>query len=54
VICNLLAVTGGKQRSEAEWDRLLARSGLTLGRAIPSAGDLAPVVEAGLGTSNQA
>jgi hypothetical protein len=50
----MLAVTGGKERSEAEWDRLLERSGLTLRRVIPIAGDLASVVEAGLGTSNQA
>lgn len=51
---NMRAVTGGQERSEAQWDCLLERSRLTLRRVIPVAGDLASVVEAGVGTSNQA
>jgi len=43
---NMLAVTGGKERSEVEWQRLLERSGLTLRRVIPITGDLTSLIEA--------
>jgi O-methyltransferase domain/Dimerisation domain len=46
---NMLAVTGGKERSEIEWQRLLDRSGFTLRRVIPVAGDLVSVIEAAPG-----
>jgi hypothetical protein len=43
---NMLAVTGGQERSEVEWSRLLEQSGLAVRRVIPIPGDLASVLEA--------
>ncbi len=43
---NMLAVTGGKERTEGEWTRLLERAGLRLLRVIPVPGDPASVIEA--------
>ena len=36
---NMLAVTGGKERSEVEWKRLLEQSGLTLRKVVPISAD---------------
>jgi len=44
---NMLAVTGGKERSAAEWKNLLDSAGLTCERIISAPGDLASIVEAG-------
>ena len=46
--CVLPSVTCGKNRSGMEWQRLLERSGLSLRRVIPVAGDPASVTEAAL------
>ena len=43
---NMLAVTGGKERSGEEWKSLLHRAGLECVRIVPVAGDLAWIVEA--------
>jgi len=43
---NMLAVTGGKERSAAEWMRLVASAGLRCERIIPVPGDLVSIVEA--------
>jgi ubiquinone/menaquinone biosynthesis C-methylase UbiE len=43
---NMLAVTGGKERSAAEWKHLLASAGLKCERIIPVAGDLVSIIEA--------
>ena len=43
---NMLAVTGGKERSAAEWKSLLNRAGLECERIVPVVGDLASIVEA--------
>ncbi|MGA3326874.1 MAG: methyltransferase [Terriglobia bacterium] len=43
---NMLAVTGGKERTEVEWARLLERADLQLLRVHPVPGDLVSVVEA--------
>jgi O-methyltransferase/methyltransferase family protein len=43
---NMLAVTGGKERSAAEWVRLLASAGLKCERIIPVPGDLVSIIEA--------
>lgn len=44
---NMLAVTGGKERTGAEWARLLEAADLQLLRIIPVPGDPASIVEAG-------
>jgi hypothetical protein len=43
---NMLAVTGGKERSAVEWKKLLERAGFELLRIIPVSGDLVSIVEA--------
>jgi len=43
---NMLAVTGGKERTEVEWARLLERADLQLLRVMPVRGDPVSVVEA--------
>ncbi len=43
---NMLVVTGGKERSAAEWRRLLASAGLECERIIPVLGDLVSIIEA--------
>ncbi|HMD96517.1 MAG TPA: methyltransferase [Terriglobia bacterium] len=43
---NMLAVTGGKERSAAEWRQLLASAGLKCERIIPVPGDLVSIIEA--------
>jgi len=43
---NMLLVTGGMERSEFEWRRLLSRSGLRCERVVPIKGDLVSIVEA--------
>jgi hypothetical protein len=43
---NMLAVTGGKERSASEWKRLLASAGLKCERILPVPGDLVSIIEA--------
>jgi hypothetical protein len=43
---NMLAVTGGKERSAAEWKALLAEAGFECVGIIPVAGDQASIIEA--------
>ena len=43
---NMLAVTGGKERTEAEWVRLLERADLQQWRIHPVPGDPVSVIEA--------
>jgi len=43
---NMLVVTGGKERTEVEWVRLLERAALQLLRVIRVPGDPASVIEA--------
>jgi ubiquinone/menaquinone biosynthesis C-methylase UbiE len=43
---NMLAVTGGKERSATEWKHLLASAGFKCKRIIPVAGDLVSIIEA--------
>jgi hypothetical protein len=43
---NMLAVTGGKERSAIEWNRLLASAGLRCEGIIPVPGDLVSIIEA--------
>jgi len=43
---NMMAVTGGKERSAAEWKRLLASAGFHCERIIPVPGDLVSIIEA--------
>ena len=43
---NMLAVTGGKERSATEWKHLLTSAGLKCERIIPVSGDLVSIVEA--------
>jgi hypothetical protein len=43
---NMLAVTGGKERSAIEWKYLLSRAGFTCHQIIPVPGDLASIIEA--------
>jgi hypothetical protein len=43
---NMLAVTGGKERSATEWKRLLASAGLKCERILPVPGDLVSIIEA--------
>ncbi len=43
---NVLTVTGGKERSAAEWKHLLASAGLQCERIIPVLGDLVSIIEA--------
>jgi hypothetical protein len=43
---NMLAVTGGKERSAAEWKTLLGSAGFECRRIIPVAGQLVSIVEA--------
>jgi hypothetical protein len=42
---NMLAVTGGKERSTSEWRTLVACAGLRCNRVIPVFGDLVSVIE---------
>jgi hypothetical protein len=42
---NMLAVTGGKERSTMEWGSLAARAALRCGRIIPVSGDLVSIIE---------
>jgi O-methyltransferase domain/IclR helix-turn-helix domain len=42
---NMLAVTGGKERSTREWRTLVARAGLSCNRVIPVSDDLVSVIE---------
>ena len=43
---NMLAVTGGKERTEGEWTRLFKRAGLQLLRVLPVPGDPVSIIEA--------
>jgi hypothetical protein len=43
---NMLAVTGGKERSAVEWKSLLGRASFTCERILPVTGDLASIIEA--------
>ena len=43
---NMLAVTGGKERSAAEWKELLDRSGFEARRIIGVPGESASIIEA--------
>lgn len=43
---NMLAVTGGKERSAVEWKELLLRSGLAQRRILPVAGESVLIIEA--------
>jgi hypothetical protein len=43
---NMLAVTGGKERSAVEWKELLSGAGFECRRIIPVPGDLVSIVEA--------
>jgi len=43
---NMLAVTGGKERSAREWKELLLRAGLEVRSIIPVADDLVSIIEA--------
>jgi len=47
---NMLAVTGGRERTEGDWTRLLERAGLQLLRGIPVPGDPTSVIEASFAT----
>ena len=42
---NMLAVTGGKERSTLEWGSLAARAALRCGRIIPVSDDLVSIIE---------
>ncbi len=44
----MLAVTGGKERSAAEWKTLLGSAGFECRRIIPVPGQLVSIVEAAL------
>jgi ubiquinone/menaquinone biosynthesis C-methylase UbiE len=44
---NMLAVTGGKERSAAEWKTLLSSAGFDCQRIIPVPGQLVSIIEAG-------
>jgi hypothetical protein len=50
---NMLTVTGGKERTEREWTRLLERAGLQLLRVLPVSGDPAAVIEASFATHSK-
>ena len=43
---NMLAATGGRERSEGEWNVLLVSAGLELQRMVPVAGQTSCIVEA--------
>jgi hypothetical protein len=43
---NMMAVTGGKERSAAEWKRLLDSAGFECRGIIPVPGDLVSIIEA--------
>ena len=43
---NMLAVTGGKERSAAEWKSLLHRAGFECRGILPVAGELVSIIEA--------
>jgi hypothetical protein len=43
---NMLAVTGGKERSTAEWKLLLGSAGFECRGVIPVTGELVSIVEA--------
>jgi ubiquinone/menaquinone biosynthesis C-methylase UbiE len=47
---NMMAVTGGKERSQMEWRDLLDESSLDLQAIIPVAADLVSIIEAALRT----
>jgi hypothetical protein len=42
---NMLAVTGGKERSAVEWKSLLGSAGFECERIIPVPGDLVSIIE---------
>ncbi len=44
---NMLAVTGGKERSAAQWKGLLPDAGLRCEKVVPVPGDLVSIIEAG-------
>ena len=43
---NMLAVTGGRERSETEWKALLASAGFALSRVFPLPGEVSHIIEA--------
>lgn len=43
---NMLAVTGGKERSASQWKHVLADAGLTCEKIVPVPGDLVSIIEA--------
>ena len=43
---NMLAVTGGKERSSAEWKHLLTQAGLECRSIVSAEGDLVSIIEA--------
>ena len=43
---NMLAVTGGKERSAVEWKKLLSSAGFGCQRIIPVPGELVSIIEA--------
>ena len=43
---NMLAVTGGRERSQNEWIALLMSAGLEVQRVLPVAGQIHSIVEA--------
>jgi hypothetical protein len=45
---NMLAVTGGRERSEREWKILLEQAGFTLTRVYPVGGDTQLVRNVGI------
>ena len=46
VLCAMLAVTGGKERSSAEWRALLSSADFECQRIIPVSGELVSIIEA--------
>jgi hypothetical protein len=42
---NMLAVTGGRERSAMEWRTLVTRAGLRCNRVIPVPDDLVTIIE---------
>ena len=42
---NMLAVTGGRERTEADWIGVIEKAGLQFMKTMPIAGDLASVIE---------
>ena len=43
---NMLAVSGGRERSAVEWKSLLARASLNCRQIIPVPGELCSIIEA--------